>query len=203
MNVRKTFSENLTRLLEEQGAERYQLADYVGINYDSVTKWLLGLAFPRPDALEKTAEFFGVEPSALLSDHAPTNPKAVRINVYGSIPAGVPMEAVEDVVDWEEIPTEWTRGGREYFALIVSGDSMYPEYLDGDVIIVRRQNDFENGEDCVVMVNGYDATLKRLYRLDGGVTLRPLNPAYPPKTYRVGDEPILVVGVVAELRRKK
>ena len=119
------------------------------------------------------------------------------------VPAGVPLEAIEDIIDTEEIPAEWTTGGREYFGLRVKGDSMYPKYMDGDIIIVRKQDTCDSGQDCVVYVNGYDATLKQVKLLpDGGVRLQPLNPSYAPKTYYEGDETITIAGVVVEIRRK-
>lgn len=129
-----------------------------------------------------------------------------RIPVLGSIPAGIPVEAVEDILDWEEIPASWAAGGREYFGLKVKGDSMYPKYLEGDTVILRKQNTCDSGDDCVVMVNGYDATLKQVFlREDGSMEIRPLNPSYPPTTYTTEDIaalPVSIAGVVVELRRK-
>ena len=88
--------------------------------------------------------------------------------------------------------------------LIVSGDSMYPKYQDGDVIIVKLQPDCENGQDCVVYVNGCDSTLKKVVKERDGIMLQPLNPEYVPKKYNYADElnPVTIIGVVVELRRK-
>lgn len=74
--------------------------------------------------------------------------------VYGTIPAGIPMECIEDIIDTEEISADMLRGGKQYFGLKIKGDSMKPDYLDGDVIILQKQDNCENGDDCVVMVNG-------------------------------------------------
>lgn len=128
------------------------------------------------------------------------------IKVYGTIPAGVPVEAIEDVVDTEEIPTAWLQGGREYFALRIKGDSMYPQYLEGDIVIFRKTSTCETGDDCVVYVNGQDATLKRIKRYeDGSLSLCPLNTSYSPCTFtakQVQELPITIGGVAVELRRK-
>lgn len=133
-------------------------------------------------------------------------PQVVRIPVLGLVPAGIPIEAIEDIVDWEEIPAAMCSGERQYFGLRVKGDSMYPEYLDGDTIIVRKSPAFESGDVCVVYVNGFDATLKRVKVDESGAwTLIPRNPEYPPKTYsaeEVRTVPVSVAGVVVELRRK-
>lgn len=133
-------------------------------------------------------------------------PRIVRVPVLGLVPAGIPIEAIEDIVDWEEIPAALCSGDREYFGLRVKGDSMYPDYLDGDTIIVRKTPAFESGDVCVVYVNGFDATLKRVKVDESGAwTLIPRNPEYPPKTYsarEVQTVPVSVAGVVVELRRK-
>lgn len=130
----------------------------------------------------------------------------VQIKVYGTIPAGIPVEAVEDIIDTEEIPASWLSGDREYFALQVHGDSMYPQYLEGDVVIFLKTDTCETGDDCVVYVNGQDATLKRIKRYeDGSLSLCPLNTSYSPCTFtakQVQELPIIIGGVAVELRRK-
>lgn len=116
------------------------------------------------------------------------------------------MDAIEDILDWEEVPASWASGGREYFGLRVKGDSMYPKYLEGDTVILRRDSICDSGDDCAVLVNGDAATLKQvILREDGAVELRPVNPTYPPRTYspaEVESLPVQVIGVVVELRRK-
>jgi len=133
-------------------------------------------------------------------------PKGMRIPVLGSIPAGIPMEMIEDIVDWEDISDEMLKGGKQYFALKIKGDSMFPEYLNGDVIIVLKQNDCESGQDCVVAVNGDDATFKRVFKTDKGITLQPLNNSYMPMFYSNDDvlnKPVKILGVVKQIRRNK
>lgn len=73
--------------------------------------------------------------------------------IYGTIPAGIPMECIEDIIDTEEIDTNMLKGGKQYFGLKIKGDSMYPEYLDNDTIILEKVEDCNSGDDCVVMVN--------------------------------------------------
>ena len=135
-----------------------------------------------------------------------SKPKGMRIPVLGSIPAGIPMEMIEDIVDWEDISEEMLKGGKQYFALKIKGDSMFPEYLNGDVIIVLKQDDCESGQDCVVAVNGDDATFKRVFKTDNGITLQPLNNSYMPMFYSNDDvlnKPVKRLGVVKQIRRNK
>lgn len=80
--------------------------------------------------------------------------KSATVFIYGTIPAGTPIELIEDVIDTEEIDADMLKGGKQYFGLKIKGHSMEPDYLDGDVIILQKADDCENGDDCVVMVNG-------------------------------------------------
>ena len=137
--------------------------------------------------------------AALTSPHE-------KIPVLGSIPAGIPIEAVEEILDWEEIPPEWVTGGRQYFGLKVKGDSMWPKYLDGDTVILLKESSCDSGDDCAVLVNGDSATLKQVFMHDdGSMEIRPLNPSYPPRTFspsEIQSLPVAIAGVVVELRRK-
>lgn len=126
--------------------------------------------------------------------------------VYGTIPAGIPMECIEDIMDTEEISADMLRGGKQYFGLRVKGNSMEPEYLDGDTLILEKVDDCESGDDCVVMVNGNDGTFKRVFKNENGIILQPLNPSYSPMVYtneQIETLPIKILGIVVEFRRKK
>ena len=87
--------------------------------------------------------------------------KAVEIKVLGRVAAGIPLEAIEDVIDTEEIPQSLAKTG-EFFGLQIHGDSMEPRMCEGDVVIVRQQDDAESGDIVIAMINGHDATCKRL-----------------------------------------
>lgn len=126
---------------------------------------------------------------------------SVNIPVVGTIPAGFAMEAVENIIEYIDIPADWTKGGKEYVGLKVSGDSMYPLFLDGDTVVIQLQNTAENGDICACYVNGFDATLKRIKLTDNSITLQPENPNYPPTTYTHPGE-VTIAGKVVEVRRK-
>ena len=155
--------------------------------------------------IEKAKEFakaLKVSPIYLLGWEESTEyTNSIMIPVYGSIPAGVPLEAIEDIQGEVDIPVDWTKGDQNFIALKVKGDSMYPKYLEGDTVIIQVQHDCESGQDCACYVNGYEATLKRVNKEINAITLMPLNPNYPPKTYKHPGE-VKIVGVVKELRRK-
>lgn len=129
---------------------------------------------------------------------------AVRIPVLGRVAAGIPLEMVEDVIDWEEIDDATAKQGT-IFALSIKGDSMEPRIVNGDVVIVRQQDDAESGEIVIVSVNGDDATCKRLRKYKDGIELVPSNPAYPPLYFSNEDiitKPVKILGKVIELRGK-
>ena len=183
-----------------------EVARRIGINQNSYSYWETGKVKIDNQSLSKLAAIFGVTTDYLLGLDSNAMPKAVRIPVFGSIPAGIPTEAIDDVVDWEELPPDMFAGGKEYFALKVKGDSMYPDYLDGDTIIVLKSATCNTGDVCVIFVNGYDATLKQVKLSDdGSLTIVPRNPEYPPRTFSVEEInslPVTIAGVVVELRRK-
>jgi len=158
------------------------------------------------EALDTSVEYLIGESNSHISHQQPTTRKSVRVPVVGKIPAGIPLEAIEDLVDWEEIPEEWTRGNQEYFALKVQGDSMSPKYLDGDTVIFLKAQDCENGAECAVIVNGEDATFKKVIKHQAGIFLQPLNTAeYEPAFYsteQIEEMPVRIVGIAKELRRK-
>lgn len=136
-----------------------------------------------------------------LNQNSPT-----IISVYGTIPAGIPMECIEDIIDTEEISADMLRGGKEYFGLKVKGNSMNPDYLDGDVLILEKTEICESGDDCIIMVNGNDGTFKRVFKNETGIILQPLNTEYQPMIYtneQIEKLPIRIIGKVVELRRKK
>ena len=132
----------------------------------------------------------------------------VRIPVLGRIPAGVPIEAIEDIIGYEEIPKEWLKGGNEYFALVLDGDSMEPKYQDKDIGIFLKASDCESGQDCCIKINGFDATFKRVKKQENGIMVMPLNENNSTgfsTTFYTNDEiinkPVEIIGVIKQIRR--
>lgn len=196
---------NLKAARKAKKLTQIEVANAIGLSQSSYSYWENSDVKIEPSALSKLADLFGVTVDYLIgASDTPIN--SVSVPVLGSVPAGIPLEAIEDVLDWEEIPAAMCAGGREYFALRVSGDSMWPDYLEGDVVIVRRSPTCESGDVCVVYVNGYDATLKQVkISEDSCLSLIPKNPSYPPRTFtpqEIQELPVSIAGVVVELRRK-
>lgn len=130
--------------------------------------------------------------------------KGIKIPVLGYVRAGLPIDAVEEVLDYEEITPDMAAHG-EHFGLTIKGDSMEPRMLEGDVVIVRKQETVENGDIAVVLVNGDEATVKKFYRTDAGIKLVATNPKYDPFFFtpeEVNTLPVQIIGKVVELRAK-
>lgn len=196
---------------EAAGLSQKEVAVTLRVRAPSVSNWERGITNPTYENLMQLANLYHVTIDYLTgrSDDPAVKtemPAAVRVPVFGTVPAGIPLEAIEDVLDWEEIPAAMLHGGKEFFALEVKGDSMWPDYQPGDRVIVQLTPVCNSGDVCVVYVNGYAATLKKV-RLweDGAITLIPRNPEYPEKHYtreEVATLPLTIAGVVVEIRRR-
>lgn len=134
----------------------------------------------------------------------------IRIPVLGIIKAGTPIEAQEDIIGYVNIPKDWCKGGKSYYGLKISGDSMYPEYRENDIVIFEKSEDIisANNKDCAVMVNGFDATFKRVKLSQSGIQLIPLNidnsDGFEPVFYdseQIQNMPVKVIGIAKKIER--
>jgi len=199
----------LKELRQEKGFTQRQMAEELGLTKSTYNYWENGKIEIDFKSLQKLADYFGVSVGYLIGaePHKKSPPNAGKgkwIPVYGEIAAGIPIEAIEDIVDEEEISAEMAASG-EHIALRIKGDSMGPRIHSGDVVIVRLQPCVENGEIAAVYVNGDSATLKRIRKEKSGLWLIADNPAYQPTFYSAEeckDLPITILGKLVELRAK-
>ena len=182
---------------------RMDMCRLLDVSYSTFADWVNAKKYPRIDKIEMMARIFNVKKSDLVEK--PTEKKnKFLVPVFGDVSAGVPLEAVENIIDYEEISEEMARAG-EHFGLRIKGDSMEPKFSSGDVVIVRKQEQVENGQIAVVMINGDDATVKKFYKTDANIMLVGTNPSFVPLTYtpeQVEQLPVRVIGRVVELRAK-
>ena len=201
---KKIFSSNLRKYMSLNNKTQVDLINDLGFNKSAVSTWCNGTRLPRMDKVDALTKYFGIRRSDLIEDKSESKIKPTTIPVLGSVPAGIPIEAIQDIIDYEEIDAATAAKG-EYFALQVKGSSMEPRIREGDIVIVRKQDDVESGEIAIVMVNGDNATIKRLLKYEDGIRLMPTNPAYEP-LYFTNDEilekPVKVIGKVIENRQK-
>ena len=202
-----SLGSRIKALREQSQLSQKEFAAKMNIANNTLSMYENDLRVPNDTIKSKIADYFGVTIDYLLG-RAPieTGGDIVQIPVLGSIPAGTPLEAIEDIVDWEDIPKAMCSGGKEFFSLKVKGDSMWPDFLEGDIVILRKTPSCETGDVCAVLVNGDEATLKTVKLAeDGALTITPKNPSYPPRTFtpeQIRQLPVSIAGVVVELRRK-
>ena len=186
------------------------LANKTNMSKSTLQRYETGAIKNLPlDKLEVLASALQTTPAYLMGwedtteEPAPKR-KGIVIPVLGHVAAGIPIEMIEDIIDTEEIPEDMAKHG-EYFALKIKGDSMTPSINNSDVVIVRQQEDAENGDIVIATVNGNDAVCKRLKKYSDGLSLISLNPAYEPlyfNTSEIQGTPVKIIGKVVELRRK-
>lgn len=196
---------NLKEIRKSKGLTQAEVASHIGISQNNYSYWENGKVKIDNDSLKKLANYFEVSVDYLLGiNESSSLTRGVKIPVYGEIAAGIPIEAIEDIIDFEEITPELAASG-EFLALSIKGDSMAPRIQNGDVVIIRRQENVENGDIAAVMVNGDSATLKRVKTDSNGIWLLPLNPAFEPLFYtkkECAEKPVRILGKMIELRAK-
>lgn len=210
-----TLAKNIRYLRKNHEWSQEFVAEKLGYkSYTTIQKWEMGTSEPPLRKLKELAELFQVDMDDLTNKNleAPDrdtskdkqHQKGVKINVLGRVAAGIPIEAVEDIIDTEEISQEMAATG-EFFGLQIHGDSMEPRMCEGDVVIVRKQDDAESGDIVIAMVNGDDATCKRLRKYRDGIELISNNPSYEPMFFSnedIASKPVKIIGKVVELRGK-
>lgn len=191
-----------------------ELSNASGVNKASISQYLSGSHSPSNISSGKMAKVLNVNPVWLMGFDVPMieqsnassvqNKKGTTIKIFGRVAAGIPLEAIEDVIDEEEIPEELAKTG-EFFGLRINGNSMEPDIHNGDIVIVRRQDDAESDEIVIALVNGNDGVCKRLKKYSDSIALISLNPSYEPMFFsqdEIDHTPVKIIGKVVELRRR-
>ena len=198
-----TFGTTLRMLRKKKGLTQAELAKIIGVSDSAVGMYESDQRMPGYDIQDALADYFNVDLDFLLGRKSFFG-NITKIPVYGQIAAGLPLLAVEDIEDYEEIDESTARNG-EHIALRIHGDSMEPRICDGDVIIIRKQPTCEDGDICAVCVNGDYATCKKVRFVADGIMLVSLNSTYEPQFYskkECEELPITIIGRVVELRGK-
>ena len=188
-----------------------ELASRIGVAKSTIQRYEKGkITTIKLPVIDSIARELKVNPSWIIGktdamDVVNDNRTAsITIPVLGRVAAGIPIDAISEIIDREEIPSEMAKSG-EYFGLRIKGDSMSPYIMDGDTVIVRRQDDAESDEIIIALVNGHDGVCKKLKKLNSGLMLISLNPQYDPMVFdhsEIDTMPVRILGRVVEVRRK-
>lgn len=206
-----TIAERIRKGMELRNLKQTDLVEKTGISKGALSSYISGRYEPKQNNIYLIAKALSVNEAWLMGVDVPmekqeviSHKKGITINVLGRVAAGIPIEAVENIIDTEEISEEMARTG-EFFGLQIHGDSMEPRMYEGDIVIVRQQDDAETGDIVIALVNGNDATCKRLTKYSGGIALTSLNSKYDPIMFsneEIISKPVKIIGKVVELRGK-
>lgn len=213
---KQIMAQNIQKYMDLNCKTRKDVCESIGVSYTTFTDWVKGNTYPRPDKVEKLADYFGIKRSDLVdppsvhtataspSSHAAPSAGMVKIPILGTVIAGYPRYAEENIIGYEDISEEQAKTG-EYFCLKVTGTSMLPRFEEGDLLIIKVQDYIENGDIGIVLVDGDNATVKVVHESPVGITLLAYNTAvYQPTTYtreQIEALPVKVIGKVVGLRR--
>lgn len=197
---------NLRVLRQRKEMSQAQVAQYLGCERSTYAKYESGSSEPSFEMLQRLSQLFGEPVDFLMGNVTSVSSAATgrKIPVLGDVAAGIPIEAITDIVDYEEIDAALAATG-EFFGLRIKGTSMEPRMREGDVVIVRKQETAETGDTVVALVNGDSATVKKIKYGTDGISLIPTNPAHDIQFYSAADVeslPVRVIGRVVELRAK-
>lgn len=201
---------NIKKLRTRAKIKQIDLCAQLGITQGALSGWENGRYEPDIKSLRKMAAIFNTTVDYLLGNDTPEREKGVRIPVIGNSAAGLPIDAIQEYIDdndpdsWEEISESMAATG-DYVAIKIKGDSMEPRIMEGDIIIVRLQNDVDSGDTAIVLVNGDEATCKKIKKRPEGVMLISNNSDYEPMFYSNKDIqtlPVRIYGKVVEVRGK-
>lgn len=198
-----TFYERLKLVLDDKGVSAYKVSKDIGIDRATIGKWKSTGSSPNVETLKKLCEYLKVSSSYLIGeDEKEINRNVGKIPVLGIVPCGVPIEAIEDIIEYIDVVPTMVK---EHFGLIAKGDSMYPFICEKDILIVKKTSDVSNGKIAIIKINGEEACCKKLFIQENGITLVSLNNSYEPRFFSAADVknlPVTIIGEVVEIRRR-
>lgn len=205
---KEIFAKNLKYYMELNNKDRNDVCKDLNFPYTTFAEWYNGNIYPRIDKIEMLANYFGIKKSDLIERKEKMdkfgNP-VISIPLLGTVKAGYDYMAQENWEGMIEIDKDIIKDGADYFALKIKGDSMSPVLIENDIVVIKKQEDFENGDLVVAIVNGDEATIKKGRKTDTSIVLQPFNPNYEPLIFtydEIKSIPVTIVGIVKQLKRE-
>lgn len=207
-----TFQKRLEKALKFRNLKPVELHEKTGISESLLSKYLSGNAIARQRKITLISDALKINPVWLMGYDVPMeevktdklgNPIS-EIPLLGTVKAGYDYMAQENWEGMIEVDKDIIKDGADYFALKIKGDSMSPVLIENDIVVIKKQEDFENGDLVVAIINGDEATIKKGRKNDTSIVLQPFNPNYEPLIF-TNDEmktiPVTIVGIVKQLKR--
>ena len=217
MEIIDTFSNRLKKALEYSNMRQVDLVEKTGLDKTLINKYLAGLMKAKQDKLTILADALNVNEIWLMGYEVPMDRNLNSLNItpiselnqiqiplLGKVKAGYDYLADENKIGrlyLDYVPSD----PENYYALQVTGNSMEPLFSNGDIAIVHKQDDFESGNTCIVLINGDEATVKKVVRMEDGIDLIAMNPYYPVRHFSSEEMkkiPVKIIGKVIEARKR-
>ena len=205
-----TFANRLNRAIILRNIKPIELSEKTGIDKSKISSYMSGRYKAKQDGVYLLAQALNVSEVWLMGYDVPMESipikkiEKIKIPVLGKVKAGYDYLAQENIIGYESIDN--VSDPENYYALQVTGDSMEPLFSDGDIAIVHKQDDFDSGNTCIILVNGDEATVKKVVKMDDGIDLIAMNPYYPVRHFTKNEMnkiPVKIIGKVVEARKRK
>lgn len=205
-----TFANRLNKAITIRNIKPIELSEKTGIDKSKISSYMSGRYKAKQDGVYLLAQALNVSEVWLMGYDVPMESipikkiDKIKIPVLGKVKAGYDYLAQENIIGYESIDN--VSDPENYYALQVTGDSMEPLFSDGDIAIVHKQDDFDSGNTCIILVNGDEATVKKVVKMNDGIDLIAMNPYYPVRHFtknEMNEIPVKVIGKVVEARKRK
>lgn len=197
---KEIFAKNLNYWMNNRNKTQMDLMNDLDLSSSTVSDWCNAKKYPRMGTVQMLADYLEILKSDLIEDKKPSSDK---IPVLGIVKAGYDYLADENIIGYVTVNDSSLKND-DFFALKVKGDSMVPEIYENDIAIIKKQNDFENGDYVVALINGEEATIKKGYKTDTGLLLQPVNSSFAPLIFDKKDIdtlPVKIIGVLYNITR--
>lgn len=212
--MKESFSNRLEKAMQMRNLKASELSEKAHIPKSAISQYLSGLYEAKQKSIFKLASVLNVSEAWLMGMDVPMekttkldklgNPVA-EIPLLGTVKAGYDYMAQENWEGMIEVDKNIIKDGSDYFALKIKGDSMSPVLIEDDIVIIKKQEDFESGDLVVALINGDEATIKKGKKSDNSILLQPLNTNYEPLIFTYDEMktiPVTIVGIVKQLKRE-
>ena len=207
------FAKRLRIAMDDKDYRQIDLIKITGLKSAHISQYLSGKRNPKQENVYKLASALGVSAAWLMGKSESMEPPkypvidkdTIHIPILGTVAAGYDSFAETNYIGELQAEGSLSESGEELFALRIKGDSMSPRILEGDTVIVSTAEEVENGDIVIAIVDGEEATCKKLQKFSGGIALVPLNPNYQPMFFsdeQIDTVPVRIIGKVIENRQK-
>jgi hypothetical protein len=213
MQIIDTFQNRLKKAMEYRNIKQVDLVEKTKLDKTLINKYLSGVANAKQKKLAILAKaldvdevwLMGYDTSMVNSTSTKLENNVVPINIFDGVVSDFNVLFPKNIIGTVDIEKSIINNGDNFFALKVKDDSMSPVFIENDIIVIKEQHDFENGDLVVAVINTNDITIKKVQKSDAGIVLQSFNPHYAPLFFTHSDIenlPVRIIGVVKQLRRE-